>query len=124
MDILVVDDNAFIIEMIRNILGGGEYNVHACHNVDDALQEVEAHSFDLVITDIVMPIRSGVDLIREMKRRGVDTPVLAITGGVENAVNDYVSYADLYADETLPKPFKHSEFVAAVDRLGGRGARH
>jgi DNA-binding response OmpR family regulator len=120
MDILVVDDNAFIVEMIKNILDAGDYNIHACNNVDEALSEVDAHDFDLVITDIVMPVKSGVDFIREMKRRGVPTPILAITGGVENAVEDYVHYADLYADETLPKPFKHRELIAAVDRLGNR----
>lgn len=122
MDILVVDDNAFIVEMIRNILESGDYNIHACNNVDEALQEVDGRDFDLVITDIVMPIKSGVDFIREMKRRGVPTPILAITGGVENAVEDYVHYADLYADETLSKPFKHREFIAAVERLGNRHA--
>jgi two-component system phosphate regulon response regulator OmpR len=120
MKILVVDDNAFILEMIRNILEADEYKIHACSTVEQALRQVDETEFDLVITDIVMPLKSGVDFIREMKRRGVGTPVLAITGGVENAIDDYVNYADLYADETLPKPFKHREFIAAVERLGGR----
>lgn len=122
MDILVVDDNAFILEMIRHILDADLYNIHACTNVEDALSEIDAREFDLVITDIIMPHKSGVDFIREMKRRGVGSPVLAITGGVENAVEDYVNYADLYADETLAKPFKHREFIAVVDRLGSRAA--
>jgi DNA-binding response OmpR family regulator len=121
MKILVVDDNAFILEMIRSILEADDYNIHACTNVEQALQQVDETDFDLVITDIVMPMKSGVDFIREMKRRGVGTPVLAITGGVENAIDDYVNYADLYADETLSKPFKHREFIAVVERLGGRG---
>ncbi|MBU0858618.1 MAG: response regulator [Alphaproteobacteria bacterium] len=120
MDILVGDDNAFILEMIRNILGAENYTIHACNNVDDALNEVDERAFDLVITDIVMPVRSGVDFIREMKRRGVGTPILAITGGVENAIEDYVNYADLYADETLAKPFKHREFIDMVERLASR----
>lgn len=122
MDILIVDDNAFIVEMIKNILDAGDYNIHACNNVDDALAEVDAREFDLVITDIIMPVKSGVELIREMKRRGVPTPILAITGGVENAIEDYVNYADLYADETMSKPFRHREFIAVVERLGNRHA--
>lgn len=123
MEILVIDDNAFIIEMIRNILDSGDYNIHGCGTVDAALDAIEAQDFDLVITDIVLPVRSGVDLMRELKRRGLDMPVLAITGGVENAVNDYVDYADLYASETLAKPFRHRDLVAAVERLGGRGVQ-
>lgn len=122
MEILVVDDNAFIIEMIKNILDAGDYNIRTCNNVEEALSEVDGRDFDLVITDIIMPVKSGVDFIREMKRRGLATPILAITGGVENAVEDYVHYADLYADETLSKPFKHREFIAAVERLGNRHA--
>jgi DNA-binding response OmpR family regulator len=122
MDILVVDDNAFILEMIRHILDADVYNVHSCTNVEDALAEMDGREFDLVITDIIMPVKNGVDFIREIKRRGATAPVLAITGGIENAVEDYVNYADLYADETLAKPFKHREFIAVVDRLGSRAA--
>lgn len=120
MDILVVDDNAFILQMIRNILGDDHYNIHTCENVDEALSHIDAHPYDLVITDIILPERSGVDLICEMKRRGLATPVLAITGGAENSIEDHVNYADLYADETLQKPFRHRDFIATVERLASR----
>lgn len=122
MKILVVDDNAFMLQLIRNILGDDHYNIHACNNVDEALHHVDKQMFDLVITDIIMPERNGIELIREMKRRGVGTPILAITGGAENSIEDHVNYADLYADETMQKPFRHRDFIATVERLASRAA--
>lgn len=126
MKILVVDDNRFILELINSILDGDDYEIdaHAC--VDDALMAIDRdpEGYDLIITDIVMPIKNGVDFIKSLKEKKINTPILAITGGVENAVQDYVQYADLFADETLSKPFNKDMFLETVDRLGAVDRLH
>ncbi len=120
MKILVVDDDRYIIEMINFMLDGQGHDIHSFSHVDDAIAAVNDNEFDLIITDIVMPDKTGIDFMKYIKiEKGLKTPVLAMTAGLENAVDDYVSHASLYADKAIPKPLKKAEFIAIVNELGG-----
>ena len=70
--------------------------------------------FDLVITDIVMPGLDGAKLAQHVKDMKPHIPVIAITGGVENATADYAHYADMFSDETLSKPFASMSNVTSI----------
>ena len=123
MKILLVDDDAFIRELIRSILEPEGYDITDRAHVDAGIAALEAGSFDLVITDMVMPQKTGADFMQHIRQKKIPVPILAITGGVENAVDDYVKYADLFADAVLAKPFSHDEFVQTVARLAGEGKK-
>ena len=119
MKILIVDDNQYIIELINCMLKEEGFDLHSCSNVTDAQEALEkSDDFDLVITDIVMPEQDGATLARHVKEGDNPLPVLAITGGIENAVEDYVNYASMFADEVMAKPFKKEDLIATIKRLG------
>ncbi len=119
MRILIVDDNQFILEVIQKMLSDEPHELFTENNVDDAISFIESNeNCDLVITDIVMPEKDGTKLAQYVKKHSPSIPVLAITGGVENAVEDYAIYAEMFADEVLKKPLKKDELIETINRLG------
>ncbi|HOO81384.1 MAG TPA: response regulator [Alphaproteobacteria bacterium] len=118
MDILIVDDNAFILEIISKMLAGQGYKIHPKSNVDEAISYLEGGSeCDLVITDIVMPEKDGTKLASYVKSKTPSMPVLAMTGGLENALEDYVVLAEMFADEVMTKPFHKNQLIETIERL-------
>ena len=117
MKILVVDDDRYILELTDFMLKDENYDISTCTSVDDAVAALNDNKFDLVISDIVMPQKDGTRLIEHVKKHSPDVPVLAITGGLENAAEDYKHLADLFADETLTKPVKKDDLIATIKRL-------
>lgn len=117
MKILVVDDDNFVRTMLTKQLTAEGYEVRAESNVDDALAALESEKFNLLVTDILMPGKDGGYLMRQVKARGVKIPILAVTGGLENAIEDYADYADFFADATLMKPVSKSDLVSTVKKL-------
>lgn len=123
MKILLVDDDGFMRELIRSVLEPEGFEVTACGDVDQGISALGKEDFDLIISDMVMPGKTGPDFMEHIKRSKINVPVLAITAGVENAVDEYVNYADLFADETMAKPFVHKELVATVRRMIEEGRK-
>ena len=117
MKILVVDDDGFIRELINSMLRPAGYDVVMCSGVDLAIKALDREFFDLIITDLVMPQKTGMDFITYLKRKKINVPVLAITGGIENATDDYVNIGELYADMTLAKPVSRDALLLNVEKL-------
>jgi len=118
MKILVVDDNQFILEVIQRMLSHEDHEIFTENSVDDAIAFIEASGpCDLVITDIVMPEKDGTKLALYVKKHTPAVPVLAITGGIENAVDDYAIYAEMFADEVLKKPLQKESLIETINRL-------
>src|SRR5690606_22388001 len=90
--------------------------VECAYNTTDALNIfIARQDIELVITDIVMPNEDGTKLIKHLKNMKPDLPVMAMTGGIENALDDYVAFASLYSDFTLSKPFTKSELIEGIE---------
>lgn len=117
MKILLVDDDEFVRTLILEQLKDEGFDVTEENNVDDAINLIAGNQFDLLITDIVMPHKDGGQLMKHVREKAPNLPILAITGGVENAQEDYAHYADLFADATLIKPIKKDELIETVKRL-------
>jgi DNA-binding NtrC family response regulator len=124
MKILVVDDDRFIHEMVTASLASGNHDIKHAFGTGEAAQVFRQEGdFDLVITDIVMPGEDGTKLIKYIKDINESIPVLAMTGGLENAIDDYVSFAGLYADFTLSKPFTKEDLALGIRSAIDRAAR-
>jgi len=110
--ILAVDDNRNALEIIRRILGQTGYQVITCENVQDAVNRLNDHHVDLVITDLKMPKHSGFELIRHISENFYDTAVIMITGypSIEGAVEAI----KIGADDFLAKPYTEDELMAVV----------
>jgi len=113
--ILIVDDEPRIRGLCLRVLRRPEFSVTCVSSVDEALTDLERDEFDLLITDIRMPRRDGLELVAEVKSLYRWLPVIVISGFVESAVRA----KSLGIDVFLMKPFQPSELLAAVqDTLG------
>ena len=124
--VLVVDDDNDTCSLIADILIEDGYEVEAFTVAEQALEAIEADCFDLILADIKMPRISGVDLLREVRKRDLSTQVVLMTAYA--SVDTAVAALRGEAFDYLIKPFPLSEFrqrvQAAVDAQSSRQRRH
>lgn len=119
--ILVIDDDAAVREVVREMLRLEGYDVTIAENGRQAIELLGERRFDLVITDLIMPEKEGIETIAEIRRTNKDMPILAISGGGRIGPGDYLETARyLGADATLAKPFARQELLRTVDSLLNR----
>lgn len=114
--IVVIDDDAGIRRTIARVLGEDGHDVGVAEDGIEGLRLVDAAPAALVIVDIVMPLRDGVETIRALRQRHPPLPILAVSGGSLRLDRDEVllDARQLGATALLPKPFTPSELRAAV----------
>lgn len=119
--ILVIDDDDAMRRMIARVLAQAGHRVLAVGNGREGLEAFRAHSPDLVITDIVMPEKEGIETMRELRRDSPATPVLVISGAHPTQGGLYLRMAlTLGATAVLAKPFRADQLAATVrDVLAG-----
>ncbi len=119
MYVLVIDDDCVILEMISKILTRENYNVLTSSNGNEGMEIINSTpGIDLVITDLIMPDKEGMETIQDLKRNFPDIKILAISGGGRAGAESYLPVAKLIgADLTLNKPFVAQELVASVQKL-------
>ncbi|MEI7911586.1 MAG: response regulator [Verrucomicrobiota bacterium] len=116
--ILLVDDNAELLAMAALFLRRAEHVVTTAGDGKEVMHLVEDNAFDLVITDLVMPEKEGIETIIELHRKMPALKILAISGGGSIQGKDYLAAAlDFGAARTLAKPFSGIELLAAVSDL-------
>lgn len=117
--ILVVDDEASVRKMVTNTIASVGYEVIEASSGAEAYDACKETSIDLIITDVVMPDKNGIDLIMEVKKEYPDLPVIAISGGGGITGRfDYLEIAKLVgAKNILKKPFTTTELRSAVDNI-------
>ena len=120
MRILVVEDERKVASFIRQGLGEEGHAVEVAADGATALELLLAPlPYDLVVLDVMLPRRDGLDVLKTLRARGVTTPVLILTA--RDAVADKVAGLDLGADDYLTKPFAFEELLARVRALLRRG---
>lgn len=113
--ILIVDDEEMIRDLLTSALQQEKYVCHQAANVDEAFMLLEHQQIDLVISDIMMPGRSGVELLRDLKKADPDIAVLMITGLSD--MNTAMECVHLGADDYITKPFGINRVVLTVKNL-------
>ncbi len=117
--VLVVEDEAKVAEALRQGLSRERYDVTVAHDGDVGFLEASSASFDLVVLDVMLPGRDGFDVLRALRSRGIQAPVLMLTA--RDAVVDRVEGLDRGADDYLVKPFAFPELLARIRVLLRRG---
>ena len=124
MRVLIVEDDRKVCRFLERALREEGYAVDTAHDGGDGLAKARIHDYDLHILDIMLPVRSGLDITRELRRGGSSTPILLLTA--RDATVDVVDGLDAGADDYLTKPFSLDEVLArarALLRRAGGGVR-
>ena len=117
MRILVVDDDAAVRDSIAMVLDGMGFQVDQADQGASGLRLLRANEPDLVITDILMPQKEGIEMIREIRGVLPQTPIIAISGGADPGA-DYLKMAQSFgASAILAKPFDPTVLLDLVNRL-------
>jgi len=115
-NILVVDDEELARFCVRDVLETAGHEVQEAENGVKALAAQKEQSFDLVVTDIIMPEKEGVETILEMRKLYPDIKIVAISGGGRTRNMDFLKLAKQFgADRILAKPFSDDELMEQVD---------
>ncbi|NLD86545.1 MAG: response regulator transcription factor [Actinomycetales bacterium] len=120
MRVLVVDDEPALRESLRRGLVAGGWTVETAADGEAGLEMATDGAYDVVVLDIMMPHRNGYEVVREMRRREIWTPVLMLTA--KDGEYDQADAFDLGADDYLVKPFSFVVLEARLRALVRRGA--
>ncbi len=113
--ILIIDDEDELRSMLRQMLEQAGYEVTEAVNGAEGIQLYEQGRPDLIITDIIMPEKEGVETIIALRRADPDLPIIAISGGGRLDATDFLTMTKkLGARRTLSKPFRRDQFLEAV----------
>jgi len=119
MRVLVVEDEKKMASFIRKALLSESFAVDVLRDGDSVVPAASATAFDVIILDIMLPGLDGLSVLRQMRARGIRSPVLLLTARGE--VGDRVEGLNSGADDYLPKPFVLAELIARVRALARRG---
>jgi two-component system OmpR family response regulator len=115
MRILVVEDEDKVASFIQKGLEQSAYTVDWAATGEDGLEFARANEYQAIILDIMLPGKSGLEVVRDLRARGVTTPVLALTARA--GLEDRVAGLDSGCDDYLPKPFAFDELLARLRAL-------
>ena len=117
-NILLVEDEAQLRSMLHLVLEDAGHTVREAGDGAEALVIYRREPADIVVTDLVMPNKEGIEMIIELRRICPDVKVIAMSGGGRNGPQDYLTLAKrLGASLTLTKPFSNQEMLNAVNSL-------
>ena len=119
MRVLVVEDERKLAQVISSALQAEHYDVVVSATGEDGFFRANAEVFDLVLLDLMLPGRNGLEILQTLRQRRIETPVLILTA--RDGVDDRVLGLDLGADDYLVKPFAMPELLARVRALLRRG---
>ena len=111
--ILVVDDDDGIRSLVKQYLNENKYLVTTAENAENASKKIKIIKFDLIIMDIMMPGKSGLDFIKDNKK--LETPIILLTA--KGQPNERIEGLEIGADDYLPKPFEPKELILRIQNI-------
>ena len=112
--ILVVDDDEGIRTLVKKYLNENNYLITTANSAEDAFEKIQIIKFDIIILDIMMPGKSGLEFIKENQKK-LDTPVILLTAKGE--ADERVEGLEVGADDYLPKPFEPKELILRIQNI-------
>lgn len=117
--ILIVDDEPLIRDALAFKLTKEGYTVETAEDGEKAIEKIDNESYDIVISDVMMPFISGFELLKILKERGTQAPVLLLTS--LNSENAVLKAFELGADDYMTKPFSPKELSSRIKKLLKKG---
>lgn len=122
MRILIAEDESMIRKALRTLLERSKYTVDEAADGEEALDFIAVNAYDVIVLDIMMPKKDGIEVLQKLRADGVSTPVMLLTAKSE--IEDRVNGLNAGADDYLPKPFATAEFLARVKALSRRSGSY
>lgn len=119
MRILVVEDEKDLARIIKNKLEKEHYSVDTAYNGEKAIDLTIVNKYDLIILDLMLPGKNGLEVLQELRDWGDDTPVLVLTA--RDSLENKVKGLNMGADDYLTKPFAFEELIARIRTILRRG---
>ena len=119
MRILVVEDEVKVAKALKEGLEDERYEAVVAHTGEDAFFRINTEQFDVILLDLMLPGRDGLQILTSIRKQGIDTPVLLLTA--RDTLDDRVAGLNSGADDYLVKPFAFAELVARIRALLRRG---
>ncbi len=118
MHVLIVEDDKGLAAALERILQENGYEVDVVHEGNSGLTWAESTIYDVIILDVMLPFQDGFSIARELRRKGVPTPILLLTA--RDATVDKITGLDAGADDYMTKPFSPAELMAHLRALTRR----
>lgn len=119
--VLVVDDDLKLCQFMMTLLTGAGHDVREAHDGEEALEMQAESPADVVVLDLIMPVKEGIETMAELRRKYADVGIIAVTGGGIVSPEEHLNWAKKFgADRFLRKPFESDELLKHVEALGGR----
>jgi CheY-like chemotaxis protein len=116
--ILVIDDEPSIQILLKKMIERGGFDVLTASDGKQGMALVHTHSVDLVVTDLIMPEKEGIEVIMELQKIRPDIPVIAISGGGLNSSESYLRIArEAGAHAVLEKPVERTMLLQTIENL-------
>ena len=112
--ILVVDDDDGIRSLVKKYLNENNFMVTTANNAEDASEKISVIKFDLIVLDIMMPGKNGLEFTEEHKHK-INTPIILLTA--KGKANERVEGLEVGADDYLPKPFEPKELILRIKNI-------
>ena len=122
MRILVVEDDRKVARFLQKGLREERYAVDICADGETGAHWTQVNEYDVIILDVMLPGKDGIEVCHEVRRRGITTPIIMLTA--RDALDDRVKGLDAGADDYLAKPFAFEELLARVRALLRRGQKY
>lgn len=119
MRLLIIEDEQKVAQALKEGLEREHYEVSVAHTGEDGFYLLNAQTFDLVVLDLMLPGRDGLEILTTLRKKSIETPVLILTA--KDTVEDRVHGLDSGADDYLVKPFAFAELLARIRALLRRG---
>ena len=114
----MVEDEKYMVEAVAQVLKKNNYSIDLAYNGEDGLDCGLSGIYDIIILDIMLPKMDGISVLKELRKNGIETPVILLTARGET--EDKVRGLDSGADDYLAKPFHTDELLARLRALGRR----
>lgn len=122
MNVLLVDDERELTDALSAILKQHNYAVDCAFNGEDGLEFALSGIYDVIVLDVMMPKMNGLEMLKRLRERKIETPVLMLTA--KSDVSDKIDGLNIGADDYITKPFDSQELLARIKALLRRGAHY
>lgn len=112
MKILIIEDDEKIVNFLKKGLEEESYSIDYSLNGDEGIYLASVNDYDLILLDIMLPIKDGIEVCRTLRSNSINTPIIMLTA--KDSIEDKIKGLDIGANDYLAKPFSFSELLARI----------